>query len=153
MRFPPEFILSVAEVQEVMEGPNDKKIILFDGVCNLCNSSIIFVIKHDPKDLFRFAPLQSDIGKSLMEKHQIDPQETDSIILVDQEKAYTKSSAALRVSRHLSGGYPLLAIFLIIPVFLRNLVYDYIAKNRYKWYGKKDSCMIPTPELKAKFLG
>jgi predicted DCC family thiol-disulfide oxidoreductase YuxK len=153
MRFPPEFILSVAEVQEVMEGPNDKKIILFDGVCNLCNSSIIFVIKHDPKDLFRFAPLQSDIGKLLMEKHQIDPQETDSIILVDQEKAYTKSSAALRVSRHLSGGYPLLAIFLIIPVFLRNLVYDYIAKNRYKWYGKKDSCMIPTPELKAKFLG
>jgi predicted DCC family thiol-disulfide oxidoreductase YuxK len=88
-----------------------------------------------------------------MEKHQIDPKETDSIILVDQDKAYIKSSAALHVARHLSGGYPLLAIFLIIPAFLRNWVYDYIAKNRYKWYGKKDSCMIPTPELKAKFLG
>ncbi|GGG41164.1 thiol-disulfide oxidoreductase [Dokdonia pacifica] len=135
-----------------MEIPKGKKIILFDGVCNLCNSSITFVIKHDPKDLFRYAPLQSDLGKSLMSKHQIDAEKVDSIILVDQGKAYTKSSAALRIARSLSGGYPLLAAFLIIPPFLRNLVYDYIARNRYKWYGKKESCMIPTPELKAKFL-
>lgn len=136
-----------------MELPKDKKVILFDGVCNLCNSSIIFVIKHDPKDLFRFAPLQSDLGKSLIKKHHIDPTQVDSIILVDQEKAYIKSSAALRIARHLSGGYSLLSIFLIFPAFLRNVFYDYIARNRYKWYGKKDSCMIPTPELKAKFLG
>ena len=136
-----------------MELEKDKKIILFDGVCNLCNSSITFVIKHDPKDLFRYAPLQSDLGQSLLKKHQINPQEVDSIILVDQEKAYTKSSAALRIARHLSGGYALLSAFLIIPPFIRNVVYDYIAKNRYKWYGKKESCMIPTPELKAKFLG
>lgn len=135
-----------------MEIPKDKKIILFDGVCNLCNSSITFVIKHDPNDLFRYAPLQSNIGKSLLEKHQIDPEKVDSIILVDQEKAYIKSSAALHIARSLSGAYPLLAIFLIIPAFLRNLVYDYIARNRYKWYGKKESCMIPTPALKAKFL-
>ncbi|SNS35855.1 Protein of unknown function, DUF393 [Dokdonia pacifica] len=87
-----------------------------------------------------------------MSKHQIDAEKVDSIILVDQGKAYTKSSAALRIARSLSGGYPLLAAFLIIPPFLRNLVYDYIARNRYKWYGKKESCMIPTPELKAKFL-
>ncbi|WP_299768365.1 thiol-disulfide oxidoreductase DCC family protein [uncultured Dokdonia sp.] len=136
-----------------MEVPKDKKIILFDGVCNLCNSSITFVIKHDPKDLFRYAPLQSDLGKSLMDKHQIDSEKVDSIILVDQDKAYTKSSAALHIARKLSGGYPLLAAFLIIPPFLRNIVYDFIARNRYKWYGKKESCMIPTPELKAKFLG
>ena len=135
-----------------MEIPKGKKIILFDGVCNLCNSSITFVIKHDPKDLFRYAPLQSDLGKSLINKHQIDAEKVDSIILVDQDKAYTKSSAALRIARSLSGGYPLLAAFLIIPPFLRNLVYDYIARNRYTWYGKKESCMIPTPELKAKFL-
>ncbi|MEP0265142.1 thiol-disulfide oxidoreductase DCC family protein [Dokdonia sp.] len=135
-----------------MELPKDKKIILFDGVCNLCNTSIIFVIKHDPKDLFRFAPLQSDLGKALISKHDIDSTKVDSIILVDQEKAYTKSSAALRIARHLSGGYSFLAIFLIFPAFLRNVVYDYIARNRYKWYGKKESCMIPTPELKAKFL-
>ncbi len=152
MRFPLEFILSVAEVREFMEIPKDKKIILFDGVCNLCNSSITFVIKHDPKDLFRYAPLQSDIGKSLLQKHQIDSEKVDSIILVDQEKAYTKSAAALHIARSLSGAYPLLAIFLIIPAFIRNLVYDYIARNRYKWYGKKESCMIPTPALKAKFL-
>ena len=136
-----------------MELPKDKKVILFDGVCNLCNSSIIFVIKHDPKDLFRFAPLQSDLGQELIKKHHIDATKVDSIILVDQEKAYVKSSAALRIARHLSGGYSLLSIFLIFPAFLRNVVYDYIARNRYKWYGKKDSCMIPTPELKAKFLG
>ncbi len=135
-----------------MEIPKGKKIILFDGVCNLCNSSITFVIKHDPKDLFRYAPLQSDLGKSLMSKHQIDAEKVDSIILVDQDKAYTKSSAALRIARSLSGGYPLLAAFLIIPPFLRNLVYDYIARNRYKWYGKKESCMVPTPGLKEKFL-
>lgn len=135
-----------------MELPKDKKVILFDGVCNLCNSSIIFVIKHDPKDLFRFAPLQSDLGKALIKKHNIDSTQVDSIILVDQEKAYIKSSAALRIARHLSGAYSLLSIFLIFPAFLRNVVYDYIARNRYKWYGKKDSCMIPTPELKAKFL-
>lgn len=135
-----------------MELPKDKKIILFDGVCNLCNSSIIFVIKHDPKDLFRFAPLQSDLGQALIKKHNIDSTQVDSIILVDQEKAYIKSSAALRIARHLSGAYSLLSIFLIFPAFLRNVVYDYIARNRYKWYGKKDSCMIPTPELKAKFL-
>lgn len=135
-----------------MELPKDKKIILFDGVCNLCNTSIVFVIKHDPKDLFRYAPLQSDIGKALITKHHIDTTQVDSIMLVDQEKAYTKSSAALRIARHLSGGYSFLAIFLIIPAFLRNVVYDYIAHNRYKWYGKKESCMIPTPELKAKFL-
>jgi len=136
-----------------MELQKDKKVILFDGVCNLCNSSINFVIKHDPKDLFRYASLQSDLGKSLMDKHHINPEKVDSIILISQDNAYTKSSAALRIARYLSGGYSLLVIFIIIPVFLRNLVYDYIARNRYKWYGKKESCMIPTPELKSKFLG
>ncbi len=135
-----------------MELPKHKKIILFDGICNLCNSSIIFVIKHDSKELFRFAPLQSDIGQTLIKKHKIDPSKVDSIILVDQEKVHIKSSAALRIARHLSGGYSFLSIFLIFPAFLRNVIYDYIARNRYKWYGKKESCMIPTPELKAKFL-
>jgi len=130
----------------------EKKIILFDGVCNLCNSSVTFVIQRDKKDLFRFAALQEAVGQQLIEKHQIDTSKTDSIILIDGDKAYVKSTAALKVARHLGGAYPLLYGFMIIPNFIRNWVYDYIAKNRYKWYGKKESCMIPTPALKSKFL-
>jgi len=128
------------------------KIVLFDGVCNLCNSSINFIIKKDNKNIFRFAALQSEIGQQFIEKFKIDPSQTDSIILVDGEKHYIKSSAALTIAKSLKGGYPLLYTFMIIPRFIRNIVYDYIAKNRYKWYGKKESCMIPTPELKNKFL-
>lgn len=130
----------------------EKKIILFDGVCNLCNSSVTYVIKRDKKDLFRFAALQDVVGQQLIEKHQIDTSKTDSIILIDGDTAYVKSTAALKVARHLGGGYPLLYGFMIIPNFIRNWVYDFVARNRYKWYGKKDSCMIPTPELRSKFL-
>lgn len=128
------------------------KIILFDGVCNLCNGAINFVIKRDKKDIFQFATLQSEIGQELLSKFKIDTSKVDSIILIDGENCYVKSSAALGISKHLSGGYPLLYGFLILPKFIRNNVYDYIARNRYKWFGKKESCMIPTPELKEKFL-
>lgn len=135
-----------------MDSKKDQKIILFDGVCNLCNSSVTLVIKNDPKNKFKFAALQSEKGQLLIAKHQIDPSKTDSIILIEQNKAYVKSTAALRIARQLSGAYPLLYTFIIIPNFIRNWVYDYVAKNRYKWYGKQESCMIPTPELKEKFL-
>ena len=128
------------------------KIILFDGVCNLCNASVNFVIERDKKDTFRFAALQSDIGKKLVLKHHINPADTDSIILIDDDRSFIKSTAALHISKNLSGAYPLLYAFMIVPKFLRNWVYDYIAKNRYKWYGKMESCMIPTPSLKDKFL-
>jgi len=130
----------------------EHKIILFDGVCNLCNSTVVRVIKADKKNLFRFAALQSDIGERLVAKYHIDISKTDSIILIDNDKAYVKSTAALRIARHLSGGYPLFYSLMIVPNFIRNWGYDIIAKNRYRWYGKKDSCMIPTPELKSKFL-
>lgn len=135
-----------------MKQSESHKIILFDGVCNLCNGAINFVIKKDKKNIFKFAPLQSEIGKTLLSQFKIDTSEVDSIILVDGEKYYAKSSAALRISKELSGAYPLLYGFIILPRFIRDLVYDYIAKNRYKWFGKKESCMIPTPELKEKFL-
>ncbi len=128
------------------------KIILFDGVCNLCNSSVIFAIKRDKNDVFRFAALQSEIGEQLTSKYNIDTSKTDSIILIDGEKYYEKSSAALHIAKYLSGGWPLLYSFIILPKFIRDSVYNFIAKNRYKWYGKKESCMIPTPELQAKFL-
>lgn len=135
-----------------MISTKNKKIILFDGVCNLCNSSVTFVIKRDAKDVFRFAALQEEPGQKLIKQYSIDTNKTDSIIFIENNKAYTKSTAALRIARHLGGAYPLFYGFIIIPVFIRNWVYDYVAKNRYKWYGKKESCMIPTPELKAKFL-
>ena len=135
-----------------MTKQNTHKIILFDGVCNLCNSTVIRVIKNDKNDLFRFTTLQGAVGQVIVTEHGIDTSKTDSIILIDNNKAYTKSTAALRIAKNLSGAYPLLYGFIIIPNFIRDWVYDFIAKNRYKWYGKKDSCMIPTSELKAKFL-
>ncbi|MEL6811775.1 MAG: thiol-disulfide oxidoreductase DCC family protein [Bacteroidota bacterium] len=135
-----------------MEENRNHKIILFDGVCNLCNSSVIFVIKRDKKDVFRFSALQEGAGPRLVQKYGIDTRKTDSIILIENGKAYVKSTAALRIARNLGGAYPLLFGFMILPNFLRNWVYDFIARNRYKWYGKKESCMIPTPELKSKFL-
>ncbi len=129
-----------------------KKIILFDGVCNLCNGSVVFIIKRDTKDVFRFAAIQSDEGQKLIKKYQIDTSKVDSILMLDGEKYYAKSTAALKIARHLKGGYSLLYGFIILPAFIRNWVYDIIARNRYHWFGKKESCMIPTPELKAKFL-
>ena len=134
-----------------MESKNHK-IILFDGVCNLCNGAVTFIIKRDKKDVFKFAALQSEIGQQLISKFNIDTSKVDSIILIDGEKHYEKSSAALRIAKYLSGAYPLLFGFMVVPKFIRNAVYDYIAKNRYKWFGKKESCMIPTAELKSKFL-
>ena len=127
-------------------------IILFDGVCNLCNGAVNFVIKRDPGNVFKFTPLQEKQGVLLLKKHAIDAQELDSIVLVENKKVYTKSSAALRIARKLSGLWPLFFVLLIIPSFIRDGVYDFIAKNRYKWFGKKEQCMIPTPGLKEKFL-
>lgn len=131
---------------------NNYKIILFDGVCNLCNGAVTYIIERDKKNVFKFAALQSEIGQQLISKFNIDTSKVDSIILIDGEKHYTKSSAALHISKQLSGAYPLLFGFMVVPKFIRNSVYDYIAKNRYKWFGKKESCMIPTAELKSKFL-
>lgn len=128
------------------------KIILFDGVCNLCNGAINFIIKHDPKGIFKFASLQGETGEKLLAQHNIDPQETDSIVLIDNDQVSVKSSAALRIAKNLNQGYPLLFGFMIIPTFIRNGVYDFIAANRYKWFGKKESCMLPTPELRSRFL-
>ncbi len=133
--------------------PEHKKLILFDGVCNLCNASIQYIIKHDRKDVFRYAALQSEIGKKIIEQYEIDTAETDSILLYSKENGITyKSTAALKIASQLAFPLNLMIIFMVVPAFIRNWVYDFIAKNRYKWYGKKDECMIPTSELKSKFL-
>lgn len=138
----------------VSDIPKNKQLILFDGVCNLCNSSVLFVIKRDKKDKFLFAPLQSDIGSEIITEFNVDTQNTDSILLYNPEKKSLKykSSAALHISKHLVFPYHLMVIFFIVPTFIRNWIYDYIAKHRYQWYGKKESCMIPTPELQSKFM-
>ena len=128
------------------------KIILFDGVCNLCNGAINFIIKRNSKATLKFASLQSDTGKQLLKEYNIDPLKTDSIVLIDSNKAFLKSDAALRIAKDLDDAYPLLYSFMIIPAFIRNSIYDLIARNRYKWFGKKESCMIPTPDLKSRFL-
>lgn len=133
--------------------PKHKKLILFDGVCNLCNSSVQYVIKHDKKNTFMFAPLQGKTGQDIISKYNIDTAKTDSILLYSEDKGLkVKSTAALYIAKDLGFPSALLALFLIVPAFIRNWVYDFIAKNRYKWYGKKEACMIPTPELKSKFL-
>ena len=134
--------------------PKHKQLILFDGVCNLCNSSVLYVIKRDKESKFLFAPLQSKIGETIINEFNIDTTQTDSILLFNPSKynIYSKSTAALQIAKSLSFPTKILAVFLNIPNLIRNWFYDYIAKNRYKWYGKKEFCMIPTPELKAKFL-
>ncbi|WP_417351994.1 thiol-disulfide oxidoreductase DCC family protein [Flavobacterium alkalisoli] len=133
--------------------PRDKKIILFDGVCNLCDSTVQFIIKRDKKDIFRFVALQSDLGEEIVNHIGIDKTKTDSIILYEPGTAYYyKAEAAIKIAAQLGGLFTLMNIFTILPKSVSNSVYDYIAKNRYKWYGKKDECMIPTPEMKAKFL-
>ncbi|WP_407934916.1 thiol-disulfide oxidoreductase DCC family protein [Flavobacterium flavipallidum] len=133
--------------------PKNKKIILFDGVCNLCDSAVQFIIERDKKDIFRFVALQSELGQEICNYIGIDQKTTDSIILYEPGKAYyLKSDAAIKIAAEFHSIYTLLQIFKIFPIGIRDSIYDYIAKNRYKWYGKKEQCMIPTPELKAKFL-
>lgn len=140
-------------MMEINELPKDKKIILFDGVCNLCNASVQFVIKRDTKDVFRFVPLQSELGEKILNHIGINREQTDSIVLYEPGKAYFyKAEAALKIIDEFGGLYYLLNILQIFPKFISNAVYDYIAKNRYRWYGKQESCMMPTPELAAKFL-
>ena len=130
-----------------------KKIILFDGVCNLCNGVVQFVIRHDKEDIFRFAALQSEIGEQLTKERGIDTNRVDSIILIESGVAYyIKSDAALEIGKGLKRYRTISSLLYIFPKGLRNLVYDFVARNRYKWYGKKDSCMIPPPELQANFL-
>lgn len=128
-----------------------ENIILFDGVCNLCNSSVQFIIKRDPKGHFKFASIQSETGRSLLKQYGVD-KEIDSFILIEHQRIYLKSSAALRVCRNLNGLWKLLTILRILPSPFRDFFYDIIAKNRYKWFGKKESCMIPTKEMKKRFL-
>jgi predicted DCC family thiol-disulfide oxidoreductase YuxK len=135
----------------MMDTSPEKPVILFDGVCNLCNSSVNFVIDRDPQGTIYFAPLQSEYARKILEKHQIG-MELNTIVLLEGGKVYDRSTAALRVARLLNGPWPLLYGSILIPRFIRDGVYRWIARNRYKWFGKTQACRVPTPELQARFL-
>ncbi|RYD95177.1 MAG: DUF393 domain-containing protein [Sphingobacteriales bacterium] len=127
----------------------EKGVVLFDGVCNLCNHSVQLIIKQDKQDYFRFAALDSDFGKAMSSKYHI---AADSIVLIEKDQVYTQSDAALRIARHLSGIYPVLYAAMIIPKFIRDRIYRLIARNRYRWFGKRQACWMPSAQLSKKFL-
>jgi predicted DCC family thiol-disulfide oxidoreductase YuxK len=126
--------------------------ILFDGVCNFCNSSVNLIIKRDKKNYFLFSSLQSEYSQNFLTQNNFPKNNFDSIILIENNKLYQKSTAALKIARHLKGFWKLSYVFIIIPPVIRDFFYDIIAKNRYKWFGKKDVCMIPDEKTKRKFL-
>ncbi|MGI8384174.1 thiol-disulfide oxidoreductase DCC family protein [Robertmurraya sp. P23] len=126
-------------------------IILFDGECNFCDHSVQFIIKRDKNAVYKFTSLQSEIGQEIKRKYQV-PDHIDSLILVSDDKCSFKSAAALQISKHLSGSWNLLYVLSIIPKPIRDYFYDILAKNRYKWFGKKDHCMLPSPEIRKRFL-
>ena len=126
-------------------------IVLFDGECNFCDASVQFIIKRDPKGYFQFAAQQSDIGETFKRQYDV-PNSMDSILVIDQHKVYNSSDAALHISKHLNGLWSYFHLLKVIPKPIRDVVYKFIAKNRYAWFGKKDSCMIPSPEIRNRFL-
>lgn len=127
-------------------------VILFDGVCNFCNAGINFIIKQDQKKIFRFAALQSETGQQLLKKHNLPTEGFESFILIDNGKVYQRSSAGLKVYGKLPWYWKWTQMAWIAPQFIRDAVYNWIARNRYKWFGKKDACMIPSPEVRSRFL-
>ena len=129
-----------------------QRIILFDGLCNLCNGSVQFIISRDSKGYFKFASLQSAYGQYQLHKFTIPTNQLYSVLLIKDGILFQKSNAALEIAKHLGGLWPILYVFKIVPRFIRDWVYDIVAKNRYTWFGKKDSCMIPSPELKSRFI-
>lgn len=131
---------------------SSQSVIFFDGVCNLCNSTVQFVIKHDRRQYFKFAALQSEFAQEQLSGFVLKAKRGDSFVLVEDGKVYEQSTAALRVAKKLSGFWRLLYIFIVVPPFVRDAVYNFVARNRYKWFGKQESCWVPTPDLKSRFL-
>ncbi len=127
-------------------------VVLFDGICNLCSSAVYFIIKRDRKRVFRFVPLQSKTGIRIMEEYGIDSARNDYIVLLENGRVYSASTAALRIAGKLDGLWPVLRIFIIIPVPIRNFFYKFVARNRYRWFGKKNSCIVPEDSIRELFI-
>ncbi len=128
------------------------RVILYDGVCNLCNGSVNFIIAHDPEAKFKFAPMQDPAGKALLEKYNLQHIDLSTFVLIEDGQVYFRSTAWMRIMRQLDGAWPLLSGFALVPRFIRDGVYDLIGSNRYRLFGKKEVCMIPTPDIKARFI-
>ncbi len=129
-----------------------QKIIFFDGVCNLCQRSVQFILTHDPKAIFSFASLQGEVAKKILSTHQLDTEQINSLVLLENGKIYIRSTAALRIAKQMSGIWKLLYVFILVPPFIRDAVYDWIARNRYHWFGKQETCWIPRHGWKERFL-
>ncbi|MCD1261321.1 thiol-disulfide oxidoreductase DCC family protein [Paenibacillus athensensis] len=135
-----------------MNDPTASPIVLFDGVCNVCSSAVQFIIRRDPAGRFRFASLQSEAGRELLLRHGLPADRIDTIVLIENGRSYTRSTAILRVVRGLKGAWPLLYGGIIIPRPLRDGLYRWFAANRYRWFGQRESCMLPTPDIRRRFL-
>jgi predicted DCC family thiol-disulfide oxidoreductase YuxK len=129
-----------------------KSIVFFDGVCNLCNASIDFILKRDTKNLFLVGALQEDFSKKILSNYSVKQDYLESLILLEENQIYFKSTAALRIARHLKGLWPIFYLLISLPVWIRDPVYDWIGRNRYRWFGKKNTCRIASPDEQAKFL-
>jgi len=127
-------------------------IVIFDGVCNLCARSVQFILRHESEPRFQFSPVQSAAGARLLTAHGYSAANVATFVFLSEGKVYTRSTAALRIARHFKGPWQLLRALWIVPRPLRDLLYDLVARNRYSWFGKSDSCLMPTPELSARFL-
>ena len=145
--------VSQAPIPQVSKSPIDQlsSVILFDGVCNLCSGAVQFVIERDPAARFRFATLQSPVAARLMESTRIGDR-LDSIVLVEDGRVWTQSTAALRIARRLRFPWPVAYAMIVVPRSLRDWIYNLVARNRYRWFGKREACMVPTPALRARFL-
>lgn len=132
--------------------PEDAAIVLFDGVCNLCSGFVQFIFPRDPEGKYRFASLQSDVGRALLAEHDLADEELDSIVLIEDGESYVKSAAVIRIATGLGGRYRLLSPFRHVPEAVRDRVYDFVADNRYRWFGKKDRCMIPSGDVQSRFI-
>jgi predicted DCC family thiol-disulfide oxidoreductase YuxK len=130
----------------------DAPILLFDGVCNLCNGLVAFILRNDPRHRFRFASLQSPAGQELLKRHDLPTADLDSVVLIEGTRAFTRSTAVLRTARRMGFLWPLAFVFILIPRPLRDLVYKLIGKNRYRMFGRREACMLPTPDIRARFL-
>ncbi len=131
---------------------NDENILLFDGVCNLCNGVVQFIIKRDPKAKIKFAALQSEPAQALLKRFNLPVKDFESFVFIHNDKYYQKSEAALNVAKEMGGVWKLFYGFIILPKFFRDFIYELISNSRYKIFGRTDSCMIPTPELRSRFL-
>lgn len=148
------------EAAQILDTKKDKTVnteinspvLLFDGVCNLCNGSVQWVLRHDARAQFRFAALQSDTGQALLRRFGLDPAQLDTVVLVDGEHIFLRSDAPLEVARRLGGVWAFFLIFKVLPRPLRNAVYDWVARHRYRWFGRQEACMLPRPEWKGRFL-